>query len=151
MLIGLVGAKVAVDPNGSLEDGACVDFVCREEFDFTCLESRRASRSMTWGLCYRDPTASDHTRTSAPIENMDALPGYAGVRGEPDDRELLHRLLKHRTCRSTPAADANRAARSACGRRRSGPVTRVRSPANVIGEVAWIQKEHAPGARDLFR
>src|ERR1700740_929499 len=38
MLIGFVGAKVAVDPEGSLTSAPAIDFVCREEFDYTCLE-----------------------------------------------------------------------------------------------------------------
>src|SRR5579859_5342504 len=36
VLVGMVGAKVAVDPQGSLEATTAIDFVCREEFDFTC-------------------------------------------------------------------------------------------------------------------
>src|SRR6202022_3917486 len=31
---GLIGAKVAVDPEGSLQASAAVDFVARQEFDF---------------------------------------------------------------------------------------------------------------------
>ena len=36
--IGLVGAKVAVDPAGSLNASALIDFVARNEFDFTIKE-----------------------------------------------------------------------------------------------------------------
>jgi len=36
--IGLVGAKAAVDPTGSLNATPAIDFVCGEEFDFTCKE-----------------------------------------------------------------------------------------------------------------
>src|ERR1700737_1203664 len=36
--IGLVGAKTMVDPEGSLRATEAVDFVCREEFDYTCQE-----------------------------------------------------------------------------------------------------------------
>ena len=38
LLIGMVGAKVAVDPEGSLKASSAIDFVSREEFDFTCKE-----------------------------------------------------------------------------------------------------------------
>ena len=42
----MVGAKVAVDPQGSLAATEAIDFVCREEFDFTCKEVLpRESRS----------------------------------------------------------------------------------------------------------
>src|ERR1700692_3491629 len=33
--IGMIGAKVAVDADGSLRSAPCVDFVARNEFDFT--------------------------------------------------------------------------------------------------------------------
>ena len=36
--IGLVGAKVAVDPEGSLRASPLIDFVGRNEFDFTIKE-----------------------------------------------------------------------------------------------------------------
>ena len=35
VLLGMVGAKVAVDPLNSLLASDAIDFVCREEFDFT--------------------------------------------------------------------------------------------------------------------
>ena len=34
----MVGAKVAVDPAGSLSASPAIDFVAREEFDYTCKE-----------------------------------------------------------------------------------------------------------------
>jgi hypothetical protein len=36
ILVGMVGAKVAVDAAGALEASAAIDFVAREEFDYTC-------------------------------------------------------------------------------------------------------------------
>src|SRR5579875_3780430 len=36
--IGFVGAKVAVQPAESLQQGNCIDFVARNEFDFTIKE-----------------------------------------------------------------------------------------------------------------
>src|SRR5580692_139896 len=36
--VGLIGAKVAVEPEKSLIAGTAVDFVARNEFDFTCKE-----------------------------------------------------------------------------------------------------------------
>ena len=36
LLVGMVGAQVAVDPAGSLAASKAVDFVAREEFDYTC-------------------------------------------------------------------------------------------------------------------
>src|SRR5690348_4943976 len=53
--IGFVGAKVAVEPEPSLSASTAVDFVAREEFDFTIKEVAEGRR---WddidGLSYRD-------------------------------------------------------------------------------------------------
>jgi magnesium-protoporphyrin IX monomethyl ester (oxidative) cyclase len=38
LLVGMVGAKVMVDPHNSLTASDAIDFVCREEFDYTCKE-----------------------------------------------------------------------------------------------------------------
>ena len=37
-LVGMVGAKVMIEDQKSLEACAALDFVCREEYDFTCVE-----------------------------------------------------------------------------------------------------------------
>src|SRR6476661_5024491 len=36
IMVGMVGAKVAVDPGPSLQASSAIDFVAREEFDYTC-------------------------------------------------------------------------------------------------------------------
>ena len=38
IVVGMVGAKVAVDAEGSLLASPAIDFVAREEFDYTCKE-----------------------------------------------------------------------------------------------------------------
>src|SRR3954447_7333405 len=53
--IGFVGAKVAVEPDASLAGSSAIDFVAREEFDFTIrevAEGRRFDRIP--GLSYRN-------------------------------------------------------------------------------------------------
>src|SRR5712671_6733664 len=56
--IGLVGAKVAVEPDASLA-AAAVDFVAREEFDFTIKEVAEGRKFADIdGLSYRDPAGS---------------------------------------------------------------------------------------------
>ena len=53
--VGLVGAKVAVDPDGSLKASPAIDFVARNEFDFTIKE---VAEDRPWseiaGLSYRN-------------------------------------------------------------------------------------------------
>jgi hopanoid biosynthesis associated radical SAM protein HpnJ len=74
--IGLVGAKVAVEPEASLAASQAIDFVAREEFDFTVKEvaEGRAFADID-GLSYRNAAgALVHNRERAILENMDELP-----------------------------------------------------------------------------
>ncbi len=73
---GLIGAKVAVDPEGSLQASPAVDFVARNEFDFTIKE---VAEDRPWsaiaGLSYRNHEGVlVHNEERAILENMDALP-----------------------------------------------------------------------------
>src|SRR5882762_854113 len=79
--IGLVGAKTMVDPDGALQASAAVDFVCREEFDYTCAEVA-AGLPLTdiKGLSYRGGDGRIvHNLPRAILENMDELPFVAPV------------------------------------------------------------------------
>ena len=74
--IGMVGAKVAVQPAESLERGAPIDFVARNEFDFTIKE---IAEDRPWadidGISYRDANgAVVHNKDRAVLEDMDQLP-----------------------------------------------------------------------------
>jgi len=74
--IGLVGAKVAVAPEESLTASLAIDFVAREDFDFTIKEvaEGRPYASID-GLTFRgDKGEVVHTPHRAPIEDMDQLP-----------------------------------------------------------------------------
>src|SRR5262249_53371615 len=73
---GFVGAKVAVDPAGSLTAAAAIDFVAGNEFDFTI---REIAEGRDWagidGMTYRDSAgAMRHNRPRAILEDMDRLP-----------------------------------------------------------------------------
>ena len=79
--IGFVGAKVAVEPQKSLDGAAAVDFVAREEFDFTIKE---IAEGKDWaeidGISYRKPDGTiAHNRDRAVLENMDLLPYVTDV------------------------------------------------------------------------
>ena len=74
--IGLVGAKVAVEPEQSLQACDALDFVAREEFDFTIKEvAEGRDFSKIDGISYRNPegviVANKDRRI---LENMDELP-----------------------------------------------------------------------------
>src|SRR5207237_3521165 len=74
--IGLVGAKVAVEPEASLAASRAIDFVAREEFDFTIQEVAEGRRLADIdGLSFRDGAgALVHNRARAVLEDMDQLP-----------------------------------------------------------------------------
>jgi hopanoid biosynthesis associated radical SAM protein HpnJ len=79
--IGFVGAKVAVEPQKSLEGAPAVDFVAREEFDFTI---RDIAEGKDWatidGISYRRPDGTlAHNRDRAVLEDMDQLPFVTNV------------------------------------------------------------------------
>ena len=44
LLVGFVGPKVAVQPERSLQASTAIDFVAREEFDFTLAEVAEGRR-----------------------------------------------------------------------------------------------------------
>ncbi|MBV9551524.1 MAG: hopanoid biosynthesis associated radical SAM protein HpnJ [Alphaproteobacteria bacterium] len=74
--IGLVGAKVAVEPEQSLAASPAIDFIAREEFDFTTKEVAEGKAfAGIDGLSYRGAAgAAAHNRDRALLENMDELP-----------------------------------------------------------------------------
>ncbi len=76
LMIGFVGAKVAVAPEESLLASPAIDFVAREDFDFTIKEvaEGRPLASID-GLTYRgEKGEAVNTPHRSPIANMDDLP-----------------------------------------------------------------------------
>jgi len=74
--IGFVGARVAVQPEESLKASRAIDFVGRNEFDFTVKEvAEGRPLDAIDGLSYRDAAgAIVHNRERAVLEDMDQLP-----------------------------------------------------------------------------
>ena len=151
--IGLVGAKTMVDPEGSLKATAAVDFVCREEFDYTCKEVAEGLplRDIT-GLSYRSGDGSIvHNPPRAMIENMDLLPFVAPVyRRDLKIENYFVGYLKH----PYVSFYTGRGCRSKCTfclwpQTVGGHRYRVRSAENVIAEVRWIQ-QHMPEVKEIM-
>jgi hopanoid biosynthesis associated radical SAM protein HpnJ len=74
--IGFVGAKVAVEPERSLAASPAIDFVAREEFDFTI---REIAEERPWrdilGLSWRNGGGVlQHNADRPVLEDMDRLP-----------------------------------------------------------------------------
>ena len=79
--IGMIGAKVAVKSDESLKDAPVVDFVARNEFDFTIKEvADGAPWSSVLGLSYRNEEGLLVHNPDRPIlEEMDSLPSVIDV------------------------------------------------------------------------
>ncbi len=94
----MVGAKVAVDPHGSLTASDALDFVCREEFDFTCRDiAQGLPFASILGLSYRLPDGAIMHNDARPIlEDMDQLPFVAPVyKRDLTTRNYFSGYLKH--------------------------------------------------------
>jgi hopanoid biosynthesis associated radical SAM protein HpnJ len=78
--IGLVGAHVAVSPEASLAASTAVDFVARNEFDFTIAEvAQGRPLAEIDGLSFRGTGGFVHNRERAILEDMDQLPFVTDV------------------------------------------------------------------------
>jgi hopanoid biosynthesis associated radical SAM protein HpnJ len=151
--IGMVGAKTMVDPEGSLNATRSVDFVCREEFDYTCKEvADGLALKDIKGLSYRGSDGGIvHNPPRATIENMDELPFVAPIYRRDLKIEnyyigyLMHPYVSLYT---------GRGCRSKCTfclwpQTVGGHRYRVRSVDNVIAEVKWI-KDNMPEVKEVM-
>jgi len=150
---GLIGAKVAVDAAGSLRASAAVDFVARNEFDFTIKE---VAEGRPWGsidgLSYR--TADGvivHNQERAILENMDQLPFVTPVyKRDLEIRNYFIGYLLHPYI----SIYTGRGCKSRCTfclwpQTVGGHRYRTRSVDHVVEEVAWA-KAAFPEVREFF-
>src|SRR5262249_35870464 len=74
--IGMIGAKAAVEPEQSLKASTAMDFVARNEFDFTIkeVEEGRDLAAMPGLSCRKPDGTIVHNEDRAILENMDDLP-----------------------------------------------------------------------------
>jgi hopanoid biosynthesis associated radical SAM protein HpnJ len=153
IMIGLVGAKTMVDPDGSLKATSAVDFVCREEFDYTCKEvAEGIALPDVRGLSYRGADGRIvHNLPRAMIENMDDLPFVAPIyRRDLTIENYFNGYLKHPYI----SFYTGRGCRSKCTfclwpQTVGGHRYRVRSAENVLAEVKWI-KENMPEVKEIM-
>ena len=154
LLIGLVGAKVAVEPEESLQQAAAaVDFVAREEFDYTLKEiAEGRPLSEVDGITYRSSNGQIiHNPDRAMIEDMDALPFVSEVyKRDLHIEDYFIGYLKHPYI----SFYTGRGCRSQCTfclwpQTVGGHRYRTRSAASVIEEVRYIQKNF-PQVKEIF-
>ncbi|MDE1924460.1 MAG: hopanoid biosynthesis associated radical SAM protein HpnJ [Gammaproteobacteria bacterium] len=153
LLIGMVGAKVAVDPEGSLAASRAIDFVAREEFDYTCKEvAEGRPLADIAGLSFRTPDGRiQHNAARALLNDMDELPWVSPIyKRDLKIPNYFIGYLQH----PYVSIYTGRGCRSKCTfclwpQTVGGHKYRVRSPQNVIDEVRWI-KENMPEVKEIF-
>jgi len=153
LLTGLAGPKVAVEPEASLLASPAIDFVAREEFDFTLAEvAEGRPLPDVAGLSYRGQDGrAVHNPDREILEDMDRLPSVVPVYQRDLRIEdyyigyLLHpyvSLYTGRGCRS-------RCTFCLWPQTVGGHRYRTRSVASVLAEAA-LTKELFPQMKELF-
>jgi len=150
---GLIGAKVAVDPSGSLSASKAIDFVAGNEFDFTIKE---VAEGRDWagiaGLSWRNTAgAIVHNDARPVLENMDALPFVTPVyKRDLAIEKYFIGYLKH----PYVSLYTGRGCKSRCTfclwpQTVGGHRYRTRSVGHVVEEIAWAQKAF-PQVQEFF-
>ncbi len=152
MRIGFVGAHVAVLPEESLKAAPVLDFVGREEFDFTLKEvAEGRPYEEIAGLSYRKDGGIVHNPDRSLIGDMDALPSVLDVYKRDLKIEnyyigyLKHPYLSLYTGRGCPA----RCSFCLWPQTVGGHVYRTKSAQAVIAEMARA-KEMFPQVKEFF-
>jgi hopanoid biosynthesis associated radical SAM protein HpnJ len=151
--IGMIGAKAAVEPDATLNASRAIDFVARNEFDFTIKEvAEGRDLGRIAGLSWRGgDDAIVHNEDRAVLENMDELPFVTPVY----KRDLVVEnyfigYLKHPYI----SFYSGRGCKSRCTfclwpQTIGGHRYRTRSVGHVIEELAWAQKAF-PQVKEFF-
>jgi hopanoid biosynthesis associated radical SAM protein HpnJ len=150
---GMIGAKVAVDAAGSLKSAPVIDFVARNEFDFTIKEVADDRRfADIEGLSWRNEEGVIvHNADRPMIENMDSLPFVTPVyQRDLTIENYFIGYLKHPYI----SIYTGRGCKSRCTfclwpQTVGGHRYRTRSVGHVIEEIAWAQKAF-PQVKEFF-
>ena len=150
---GLIGAKVAVDAAGSMAQAPVVDFVARNEFDFTVKEVADGHDwSQIKGLSYRNASGVVvHNEDREIMTDMDQLPFVTSVykRDLVMEKYFIGYLLHPYVSIYTGRGCKSRCTFCLWPQTVGGHRYRVRSPGHVAEEVRTIQR-HFPQMRELF-
>jgi hopanoid biosynthesis associated radical SAM protein HpnJ len=151
--IGMIGAKVAVEPEESLKASPAIDFVARNEFDFTIKEvAEGRDFGRIAGLSWRNGDGTIvHNEDRTVLENMDELPFVTPIYKRDLVIEnyfsgyLLHPYISFysgRGCKS-------RCTFCLWPQTVGGHRYRTRSVGHVVEELAWAQKAF-PQVKEFF-
>jgi hopanoid biosynthesis associated radical SAM protein HpnJ len=151
-VIGFIGAKVAVEPQQSLEACPAIDFVCRNEYEFTIRELANGNDWATIkGLSYRDKSrAIVHNEEREILMDMDKLPSVLPLYKQLQIDKYFGGYLKH----PYMSWYTGRGCKSRCTfclwpQTIGGHKYRYRSIPKVIEEVKYLQKEF-PQVKEIF-
>jgi hopanoid biosynthesis associated radical SAM protein HpnJ len=153
ILIGFVGAKVAVEPDKSLAASEHIDFVAREEYDFTIVDIAGGKPlSEVDGITWRAPGGEFiRNKDRAQIEDMDVLPMVSPVyKRDLDTSKYYGGYQRHPYI----SFYTGRGCKSRCTfclwpQTISGHRYRHRTVPKVIEEVKYILKE-MPEIKEIF-
>ncbi len=151
--IGMIGAKVAVDADKSLRDAPVIDFVARNEFDFTIKE---VADDHDWasikGMSYRNAEGVIvHNEDRALLHDMDSLPWVTPIyKRDLTMENYFIGYLKHPYI----SVYSGRGCKSHCTfclwpQTVGGHLYRTRSVENVVEEIAWAAKAF-PQTKEFF-
>ncbi len=150
---GFIGAKVAVDAEGSMLKAPAIDFVARNEFDFTIKD---VADDQNWadikGISYRNKQGVIVHNADRPIiENMDTLPWVTPVyKRDLQMEKYFIGYLKHPYI----SIYTGRGCKSRCTfclwpQTVGGHNYRTRSVGHVVDEIKWAMKAF-PQTKEFF-
>ncbi len=153
LMIGLIGAKVAVETQKSLEASKAIDFVARNEFDFTIKDiAEGMPLGEVAGISYRNEAGEIvHNPDRAVIEDMDQLPMVSPIyRRDLTIEKYFGGYLKH----PYVSFYTGRGCKSRCTfclwpQTVGGHNYRTRSISHVIEEVKYVMRE-MPQVKEIF-
>ncbi|MGK7942240.1 MAG: hopanoid biosynthesis associated radical SAM protein HpnJ [Crocosphaera sp.] len=152
--VGLLGAHAAVLPQQTLEENPILDFVCRNEFDYTCKELAEGKPyEEIKGLSYRDRFGNiKHTEERELIHDWDSMPSvFPMYEKHLNFRNyfigyLLHPYVSLYTGRGCPAKCTFCLWPQTIG----GHQYRAKSPAAVGEEMALAKSIWGDSVREYF-
>jgi len=151
--VGLIGAKVAVAADQSLRQAPAIDFVARNEFDFTIKEvAEGRDLARIAGLSWRNAAGVINHNADRPVlEDMDRLPFVTPVykRDLAIENYFIGYLLHPYLSLYTGRGCKSRCTFCLWPQTVGGHRYRTRSVGHVIEEIAWA-KAAFPQVKEFF-
>ena len=153
IIVAFVGAKVMIEDKASLEACDAIDLVCREEYDFTCVELAEGRPfAEIDGITWRAPDGTIvRNKDRAQIEDMDVLPMVSPIyKRDLDTSKYYGGYQRH----PYVSFYTGRGCKSRCTfclwpQTISGHRYRHQSAGKVIEEVKYILRE-MPEVNEIF-